>query len=815
MTAIQIQDRVSAPLRRMTNVMNIIINSFEQMENSSRNAIDRASLQAARNELRGVETDFADIEEQIRRAREQQDRLTDSVKEGTNATDVLRNLFRGVGGILETAGVELGIGEIFNNVNDQQQALNSYQAQTGVNNGSMSSIEQSMKNLYMDNMGESFDDIANSMATVTQITGQMGSQLERTTSNALLMRDTFQFDVTESIRAADMMQKQFGLNSQQAFNLIAQGAQNGLNKNGDLLDSINEYSVHFKSLGMNAEQMFNVILNGAKSGTFSVDKLGDSIKEFGIKAIDGSKTSAEGFKMLGLNSDAMVQQFSAGGDIAREAFDKVTQALERVQDPAKQNAASVALFGTMAEDLGVNGVLSMRNMEGSISTAKNALEQINNQRYDDAGSALASLGRTVNVQLTDAVGGAVNNVKIAILDFTRGLQGDISNIQGVFGYLGYSLLQIGNIIQSVASFFTDNWSIIAPIILGIAGAILVYTAATKGAALTTFIAEKATSAWNAVQSIFNTIMGLNPIFIIIGGIILLIAIVFAAVAAFNKFTNSTYTGLGVICGAVAWAVAVIINIAIGLINAIIQSLWSMFIEPFIGIIEWVLNVANGGFDSFGDAVANLIGNVISWFLSLGKVVTKIIDAIFGTDWTAGLSSLQNSVVAWGKNDNAITLDRNAPTIDSRIKYDDAWKAGNKFGDGLQNKVTGLFKKDKNNQKNKDVYDNQQYKDPANSNAANSAQNMNNTNVPTDVKGIKDNTKKSADAVEMTHEDLKYIRDIAERDIVNRFTTAEIKVEMGGVINNVGGNNPDDIDKLMDKMTVKLTETMSAVAERSF
>lgn len=133
-----------------------------------------------------------------------------------------------------------------------------------------------------------------------------------------------------------------------------------------------------------------------------------------------------------------------------------------------------------------------------------------------------------------------------------------------------------------------------------------------------------------------------------------------------------------------------LNCAIGVLNAIIQAIWTIFVAPFLGIVEWILNVCNGGFNSFGDAVANLIGQIIGWFLNLGKVVTTIIDAIFGTDWTSGLESLQSAVTSWGKNENAITLDKNAPTIDYRATYSGAWDAGYDFGQGIDDKIGGMF-----------------------------------------------------------------------------------------------------------------------------
>lgn len=329
------------------------------------------------------------------------------------------------------------------------------------------------------------------------------------------------------------------------------------------------------------------------------------------------------------------------------------------------------------------------------------------------------------------------------------------------------------------NWIANNIEIIGPLVLGVAAALAVYLIATKGVAA-------ATKVWSAVQVAFNAVMALNPVFLVIMGIILLIALIYAVVAAVNKVTGASVSATGIICGAVMVLVAIIVNTVIGLLNGIIQLLWTIFVEPFLGIIEWILNVCNGGFNSFGDAVASLIGNIISWFLSLGKVVTKIIDAIFGTDCTSGLSSLQDSVLAWGKNENSITLDRSgAPTIDYRMEYGDAWDSGYDFGAGIEDKVGGMF-------------------------------NMGDTggfdmsSMMGDVSNIAGDTGSIADSLTATDEELEYLRDIAERDAINRFTTAEVKIDMTGMTNKIDGSA--DIDGIITELTDGFTEALVTAAE---
>jgi hypothetical protein len=295
----------------------------------------------------------------------------------------------------------------------------------------------------------------------------------------------------------------------------------------------------------------------------------------------------------------------------------------------------------------------------------------------------------------------------------------------------------------------------------------------------------------------------------------LIAIIYAVVAAINKVQGTSISALGIIMGALAVAGAFILNLVIGCLNAIIQLIWSILVEPLFGIIEWILNAVGGGFDSLGGAVANLVGQIIGWFLSLGKVVTTIIDAIFGTNWTGGLEALREDVTSWGKNEEAITIERTAPTLGSRIEYGSAWDSGYDFGAGIANKVTdffGGFSVDEYAGFNPDEYGGY---GGYNGGVGDIGDIGGIGNIPTydqlkgmagDIGDIKTNT----DALEITSEHLKYLRDAAEQEVINRFTTAEIRVDMGGVTNNVNQNM--DLDGVIDYMVTGAKEAMERVAE---
>lgn len=288
---------------------------------------------------------------------------------------------------------------------DSQDAFQQFAAATGAATEEMGKYKDMINNVYKDNFGESINDVAEAMATVNQNMSYLDdSALQRCTEYADTLSDTFGYDVAESTRAADTLIKNYGVSAREAFNLITQGAQSGMDYSGEMIDSINEYSVQFKKLGLDAEDMFSIFANGAQNGAFNLDKVGDAVKEFSIRAIDGSDTTKQGFEALGMDAAKMAERFGAGGDSAKEAFNEVIKGLAEMDDPVAQSAAGVNLFGTMWEDLGPQVITSMSTASDAIDKSKESVEELVNVKYDTLSGALGGLWRTIQVDVLQPIG---------------------------------------------------------------------------------------------------------------------------------------------------------------------------------------------------------------------------------------------------------------------------------------------------------------------------------------------------------------------------------------------------------------------------
>lgn len=548
-------------------------------------------------------------------------------------------------------------------------------------------------------------------------------------------------------------------------------------------------------LGLNAGNAFNG----------DMDQVIAFMEQVNKQFVIGGATAQE-------QSNAMIQltQAMAAGALRGEELNSIldgapgiARAIEKYMGIAEGSIKTVAQEGKVTAEVVKNAMFAMADeTNAKFDSMPKTWAQIWVDMKNQALSMFAPILTKIN-----QIGNSTKFQKV-----TTGL---INGLAAVANVASSAL----DILIAIASVFVDNWGIIQPLVLGIAAAMLLYNGyliannaitaisnAQKGLAAvqaykaavanTTLVATEKAEAMakasaTAAQYGFNAALLACPLTWILLIIIAVIAAIYMIVAAINKLTGSTISATGIICGVVAVAGAFVLNCAIGVLNAIIQAIWTIFVAPFLGIVEWILNVCNGGFNSFGDAVANLIGQIIGWFLNLGKVVTTIIDAIFGTDWTSGLESLQSAVTSWGKNENAITLDKNAPTIDYRATYSGAWDAGYDFGQGIDDKIGGMF--DASGLDSMGAFDLSNTLDGIYGNTGDTAA----------------NTAATADALDIAEEDLAYLRDIAEREAINRFTTAEIKVEQ----HNENHISKDaDLDGIMDAWANDFAEKLEVSEE---
>lgn len=592
---------------------------------------------------------------------------------------------------------------------DFKKSLNSLQSETGATEKEVQGFSDTMKAVYANNFGEDFQDIASAIGTIKQqIGGKWSTQeLQKVTENALMMRDTFEFEVSESVRAVDMMMKQFGVTSDEAYTLIAQGAQKGLDKNDSLLDSVNEYSVHFKQLGFDSEEMFNMFANGAQSGVFDIDKLGDAVKEFGIRAKDGSTATTEAYDLLGLSAEDLQAKFLAGGDSAQGAFGEVITALSACDSEVVRNTAGVNLFGTMWEDMGTEAVMALSNTNGAISITADSLEQINRVKYDSLGETFTGIGRMLQTELLFPISDKLlptftdmaDKLKTALA--SEEIQNGIDTITESIANLAGSMVdfvsnQLSNLIESFA-WIIDHGSEIATAIVAVGAAFTTIKLSALVTGITGFVSSLigAGGLTAALSLIGTTIAGLGTTILgILGGPVTLIVAAIAAVGAglltlWNTnegFRNAVIAAWTAVCDAAStiWNGVVVlftetlpqaiqsalaffqgIPAMFGMvwdgIGAIFQSGWEAIVSFFtVSIPNWITSMG----DMFnqlpyllGDILGNALATVADWGANLINWVTttvpQIIESIVkffaelpGKIWT-WLVNTVNKVAEWG------------------------------------------------------------------------------------------------------------------------------------------------------------------------
>jgi hypothetical protein len=320
----------------------------------------------------------------------------------------------GVAGAVATGGLALagaavaGIGagavvagkQVLDFTADTNEAMRNFQAQVGASEEEMAGFREQALDVFESGYGESVGDISGAMAGVNQVLGETGDQLEESTRRALILRDTFELDVQEGVSiAAAAVKSGLAENSEEAFDLITKGFQEGLNQAGDFGDTIREYSSDFERLGFTTQEVLGVLNAGLEEGAYNTDVVADGIREFGIRFGAAEESALTALDAIGINSEELYAKYQAGEITVADAMATITGALGQVDNKTLQAQAGAALFGSKWEDVGGDVFMAAGQAQGAVEDLSGATDQAGQTMEEGLRQALERLYRTALTNL--------------------------------------------------------------------------------------------------------------------------------------------------------------------------------------------------------------------------------------------------------------------------------------------------------------------------------------------------------------------------------------------------------------------------------
>lgn len=603
-----------------------------------------------------------------------------------------------------------------------------------------------------------------------------------------------------------------------------QSVGKALNISDELVQTTSRLNMMNDGVQTTAE-LVNMVYAAAQDARGSFSQMADVVARFGNNAKDAFSSSEEVVAFADLiqkqmtiagastqeaaNAELQLSQALGSGVLRGDELNSIfEQAPNLIQNIADYLDVPIGKIREMAAD----GELSADVVKAAIFSAADDINSKFNEMPMTWGQIWQSMQNTALIAFQPVL------QRLNDLANSEAFQTFIQGAIEAMATLANILLNVFEIAASVGAFIGDNWSIIAPIIYGVIAALGAYLAimgivnaitaisaaidATKAAA--DALAAGQTFLWTVQQYGLNAALAACPITWIIVLIIALIAIIFAVCNAIAKMTGIANSGFGVITGGVNVVIQFFKNLGLTVANIA------------LGIGNAIAALASNMMTAFHNAICN----VQSWFYNLLSTALSVIEGICAAlnklpfvefDYS-GISSAADdyaakaSEAAGNKEDYQSISDAFNEGFTTFDAFQDGWasdafNAGAAWGDGIADKVSNFSLSDVFGQT--DIPNVGDYTSGFNDAIANSG-------VGDSIGNIDDNTGKIKDSLDVTEEDLKYLRDIAEQEAINRFTTAEINVDMSGMQNTV--NSGDDIDGFMTKLTDSVNEAVDNMTE---
>lgn len=556
--------------------------------------------------------------------------------EATTITETLTGL--GVGGVVGVTAVAGAIGGMalaiktgVNQATELDDAMAKFQAQTGASSNEMSKFKNIARDVWSNNFGEDVSDVADMMARVKQqMQGISDVDLKDVTEDLLTLRDTFGMDENETLRGAQQLMKQFGISSKEAFDLMATGAQNGLNKSDELGDNISEYSGKFKQAGYSAEEYFQLMQNGLDGGAYNLDKVNDAINEVTTRLVDGTIEGA--LDSFDTKTQDVFKAWQEGRATQKDVVNAIVEDISKTtNEQEKLNKASIA-FGTMGEDFNSGFIQSLTTVGNKYKDVEGAMDKVKEIANGGLKNALSGLGRAfldsftpIGELITPILAGIIGLITVAIQGIQQGFAkvGDvISSVLSKIDTSGITELtsQVSEVLapafDEVRKAIDEMKVALEPIAKEILGKI--------GSAIQNVVnqAQKILSVVGPpilaiIKKIIQTVVGMIPV---ITSILQIVGSVVSGIISFiNMVVTYVGTAIATILGFIMPIVQIVATIVANIWSVILtvaQNIWSKVSEVVTAIIGFVSNL----FKTVSDIINNIWSKIQD---SMNKVRDKV------------------------------------------------------------------------------------------------------------------------------------------------------------------------------------------------
>lgn len=525
-----------------------------------------------------------------------------------------------------------------NQATELDDAMAKFQAQTGASSNEMSKFKNIARDVWSNNFGEDISDVADMMARVKQqMQGISDVDLKDVTEDLLTLRDTFGMDENETLRGAQQLMKQFGITSQEAFDLMATGAQNGLNKSDELGDNIAEYSGKFKQAGYSADEYFQLMQNGLDGGAYNLDKVNDAINEVTTRLVDGNIEGA--LDSFDTKTQDVFKAWQEGRKTQKDVVNAIVEDISRTTNQQEKLNKTATAFGTMGEDFNAGFIESLTTVGNKYKDVEGAMDKVKDIANGGLKNALSGLGRTfldsftpIGELITPILSGIIGLITVAIQGIQQGFAkvGDvISSVLNKIDTSGITELtnQVSEVLapafDEVRKAIDEMKVALEPIAKEILNKI--------GSAIQNVVnqAQKILSVVGPpilaiIKKIIQTVVGMIPV---ITSILQVVGSVVSGIISFITMVV-TYVGTAIatILGFIMPIVQIISTIVANIWSVILtvaQNIWSKVSEVVTAIIGFVSNL----FKTVSDIINNIWSKIQDTMNRVGDKVKGVIDNI--------------------------------------------------------------------------------------------------------------------------------------------------------------------------------------------